>query len=709
MLARRDATVDFHNAALQRLKEENSNLRRALTSPQHEATEPLGPAISQHEEAAPQQQQPTSSNSLSPGGSMMSPAESSSEGPDDVFALEVGYLSLIATGETRYLGSSSGIGLATIVSKVLHAQSGISLLTVDQLSESGRRQNFVSSPPVPTGNAPLATRSVAMPFIDTYFQHTHITFPLLHRPSFLGTVDKIYNEPGYYESNNFDAFAFDMVLAIGASNFNRFGESTAGASEYYAAATRKVDRMMEMDGFTTLKSILLICQHAIFSNLRDTSANVWHLVGIGARICIELGLHLERKSMKHGPEGLALSVDRISLEEEMRRRCFWCLYNLDRPVVIRDEEIDVPLPSHMDDESFSPELPITIEMPMADSLRENTSPFLHLIRIRRLSGQILGLFYNSRSFAKTSIWGKRQTRRKFYLELNAWWDDIQYLHLSQSQANQDYTSSFLSLDWYKAVYNNAILLLYRPSPSLPHPTMVPDTEDEEPDLIILLNAAKGSITSYSDLHQKRRLHCSWITLHAVFLGGLAYIYCVGRILRDPTVRQLVPGILSIVETTRACSNVLVAICERWNASRRSCELFDKLTNAVITDALNLSTKPNTGNVSQGRTRPTSSPTNMDGGSPALHQGQPHQRQSHQYNPMVGMDLMDPMSQLDDMLVMDEFRQFSGTFGMEYCDEQGGFPSELVSGFAQDWSFDESFSTNPFDGPNNGTGPNWRYP
>ncbi|KAK6079002.1 fungal specific transcription factor domain-containing protein [Seiridium cupressi] len=629
---------------VQRLKEENSNLRRALTNPQHEATEPSGPAISQHEEAAPQQQQPISSNSLSPGGSMMSPAESSEEDSDDVFALEVGYLSLIATGETRYLGSSSGVGLATIVSKVLHAQSGISLITIDQLSDDGRRQNFVSSPPVPTGNAPLATRSVAMPFIDTYFQHTHITFPLLHRPSFLGTVDKIYNEPGYYESNNFDAFAFDMVLAIGASNFNRFGESTAGASEYYAAATRKVDRMMEMDGFTTLKSILLICQHAIFSNLRDTSANVWHLVGIGARICIELGLHLERKSMKHRPESLALSVDGISLEEEMRRRCFWCLYNLDR------------------------------------------------------------------SFAKTSIWGKRQTRRKFYLELNAWWDDIQYLHLSQSQVNQDYASSFLSLDWYKAVYNNAILLLYRPSPSLPHPTMVPDTEDEEPDLIILLNAAKGSITSYSDLHQKRRLNCSWITLHAVFLGGLAYIYCVGRILRDPTVRQLVPGILSIVETTRACSNVLVAICERWNASRRSCELFDKLTNAVITDALNLSTKPNTGNVSQGRTRPTSSPKNMDGGSPALHQGQPHQRQSHQYNPMVGMDLTDPMSQLDDMLVMDEFRQFSGTFGMAYCDEQGGFPSELVSGFAQDWSFDESFSTNnPFDGPNNEAGPNWRYP
>ncbi|KAI0136178.1 c6 zinc finger domain-containing protein [Xylariales sp. AK1849] len=708
--------IDSIETLVQQLREENNDLRRTLATSQREESGTLATlSASQHEEAGLRRQQAGSNSSPSPSASVTSPAVSSGGSVDDAFALEVGYLSLIATGETRYLGSSSGIGLATIISKVLSAQSGISLLSVSQPSNDGMGKVPRPSPAVSVDDVTFPSRAVAMPVIETYFQHTHVTFPLLHRPSFATTVERIYNEPGYYDSNPFEAFTFDMVLAIGASNFNRFGESAAGASVHYAAAQSKVSRMMEMDGLTTLRSILLISQHAIFSNLRDTSANVWHLVGIGARICIELGLHLEHKSLNSGPRGMPQGANSISSEEEMRRRCFWCLYNLDRvvsftlgrPVVIRDEEIDVPLPSHLDDECFGPNQPIVMAAPTEAGSQKNTSPFLHLIRIRRLSGQILSLCYNSRNLANTSIRQKRQMRRKFYLELESWWDDTQHLCLPESRVERNYVSSFLSLEWYKAVYNNAILLLYRPSPYLPHPTMISDTEDGEPDLLRLLNAATGSIISYSELHQRRRLNYSWITLHGVFLGGLAYIYCVGRILRDPTLRRLVPDFLSIIETTRACSNVLVAICERWNASRRSCDLFNKLTNAILRDALNLSAKQDGSNSREPRTEHDSSSMATYGNPPELNQRQSQQQQSQQYDPSLGVDFMDPMPQLDDILVMDEFRQFAGSFGMEHQAEDGSFPSELVSGFSQDWPFDTPFTTNnDFDSSMHGMGSNW---
>jgi hypothetical protein len=163
-----------------------------------------------------------------------------------------------------------------------------------------------------------------MIFVDAYFQHTHIAFPLLHRPSLLSTIEKIYAEPEYYDSHPFEAFVFDMVLAIGSSNLNRFDESSTGSSTHYVRAQSKIAAITSLPGLQSLKVILLLAQHGIFSNLRDTAASIWHLIGIGARICFELGLHLEREVDR------SFGVNAVSYEDEMKKRCFWCLYNLDR-------------------------------------------------------------------------------------------------------------------------------------------------------------------------------------------------------------------------------------------------------------------------------------------------------------------------------------------------------------------------------------------
>lgn len=717
--------IDSMESMLHQLREENSKLRRDLAHSRREGPGTL-PVSGSDDERASLHQHGSRSNTLalSPDTSVSNPAtlSGSGESPDDACAREVGYLSLIATGETRYLGSSSGIGLATIINKVLTAQSGVSLLAVNPSSRGGSMvTDHTHEPPASSGDANFPSRSAAMSLIETYFQHTHITFPLLHRPSFMTIVERIYSEPQYYESNPADAFSFDMVLAIGASNFNRFGEAAAGASMHYTAAQNKIANMMDMDGLTTLRSILLICQHAIFSNLRDTSANVWHLVGIGARICIELGLHLERQSFDSQVRSVPQHAKSTSWEEEMTRRCFWCLYNLDRvvsftlgrPVVLRDEEIDIPLPSHLDDDHFGPNKPIiSTTIAARNDQPEDTSPFLHLIRIRRLSGKILGLFYITRNTNNTSIQERRQMRHKLYLEVRAWWEDTQHLPLPRSEAEQNYVSSFLDLDWYRVVYNNAVLLLYRPSPYLQHLTMIPGPEAEEPDLLRLLNAARDSIKSYSELHKKRRLNYSWITLHGVFIAGLAYIYCIGRMLRDPTIRPQVPDLLNIIEITRSCSNVLVAICERWNASRRSCELFEKLTDAVIRDALNLSSRQETGNdESTQRVNGTSSFANGDAPEPNQRQMRPgHQEQQHPqpYNEPYDGDIMDSAPHFDDILVADQFRQFAGSFGMSSLDQQSTFPSEVLSGFSQDWPFDAQFTSasSGFDTSMQGMGSNW---
>jgi hypothetical protein len=45
--------------------------------------------------------------------------------------------------------------------------------------------------------------------------------------------------------------------------------------------------------------------------------------------------------------------------------------------------------------------------------------------------------------------------------------------------------------------------------------------------------------------------------------------------------------VDIVGVTRACSNVLVAVAERWNTQRHCHEVFDRLSDAILMDAVKL--------------------------------------------------------------------------------------------------------------------------
>lgn len=253
-------------------------------------------------------------------------SELTPESRDNAVGAEVGFLSLNAVGETRYVGSSSGIGLASIISYMVYDGGGEAAM----MHPTGAETNGdgLNNAGGQGAENPFPARHVAMPFIEAYFQHTHTTFPLLHHTSFIRIVDEIYRDPDYYSTHTEEAFLFDMVLSIGSSNFNRFGDASASSAEHYSRAQRKLPALLAMPGLIPLRTIVILSQHGIFSNLRDTSASIWHLIGIGVRICYEMGLHVKpRRSLaRQSPQ-----VPRIIMyEEEMRRRCFWCLYNLDR-------------------------------------------------------------------------------------------------------------------------------------------------------------------------------------------------------------------------------------------------------------------------------------------------------------------------------------------------------------------------------------------
>lgn len=376
---------------------------------------------------------------------------------------------------------------------------------------------------------------------------------------------------------------------------------------------------------------------------------------------------------------------------------------LGRPVALRNEDIDVSLPTAFDIDQLSlEELKSGIDTPDL----QYTSPFLHLIRIRRLAGNILQSIHCVNQNIPDQA--KYELRQRLHEELEAWKSAIPSIDKLPRGEDERLSSSFRSPMWYEVPYHNAILLLYRPSSAFPHPQALVQSETGTSAEILSrnLNSAKAVIRLYSELHRTRRLNYSWITLHAVFIAGLTYVYAISRVIKDKAWNGLdTPGCLDyarIIDDTRSCSNVLVAISERWGASRSSCEIFDRLSTAIIEDAVNASHSFHRSNpIPPGGTERVHNvpdePSHADSSNvdPHVHDGDranPGQQQQHtsfvspDYNrEMTPSSLLPASYQLS---AETGFRQFyqdlQGGLSTSVPHDHGHIPSEVISGFSQNW-------------------------
>lgn len=222
-----------------------------------------------------------------------------------------------------------------------------------------------------------------------------------------------------------------------------------------------------------------------------------------------------------------------------------------------------------------------------------TAVFVHVVRYRDLCGRFLTSIHRSSRGTAHPGFELRKTRDDFALELEAWRADTKSLHLPEldlSSLIAEARSSFRSNAWYELLYHNAILLLYRPAPTV-------SLLNALGDIPRLLSSAEQAIKLYSYLFRSRKINFSWVVLHAVFMAGLTYVYAVSRHIREkrkdshytpiPARLPQDPTVVEIANTCRACSQVLVAASERCNAQKNCYEVFDRLSDAVLADAVDL--------------------------------------------------------------------------------------------------------------------------
>jgi hypothetical protein len=218
------------------------------------------------------------------------------------------------------------------------------------------------------------------------------------------------------------------------------------------------------------------------------------------------------------------------------------------------------------------------------------SIFVHILRYRILCGKIVDTLHASHT--AESISELKQSQGALAAQLDEWKRQTQFLRFAEVPLPSSFSSSrspFLSHDWFELRYHITRLMLYRPASG-----RIGNSADEGV-LQIIYNSARRCIHLYRSLHASQKITYSWITLHSVFMIGLTYIYAVGKYLQKR--RQFPnghdfrlspePTPLEIVNDTRICSNVLVALSERWNPSRRCHNVIDRLGNVVVADAISL--------------------------------------------------------------------------------------------------------------------------
>ncbi|KAL4915042.1 fungal-specific transcription factor domain-containing protein [Aspergillus aurantiobrunneus] len=504
---------------------------------------------------------------------------------------EISFLSSRAGGENQFLGSTSGVLLASLVDATVKAPS----------QGWTRRPNRVVASPLSTttpastfNTSPLPDERVARVLHHAYFDHDHVSYPFLHRPTALANVDKIYQDPAILSQDAFSYYSFNMVLAIATASVYKFDrESLPDAETYHSRATERLNELLQRGDTQALQAMLLLCQYRMVNSVQDTSTSMWHLVGVAARMALELGLHREQV---YQAKCTGSNASAGLIANEIRRRCFWCVIAMDRivsitlgrPLAIRLQDTDVALPD-----------------PSLDSLVDSNGPvglcttalFVHIVRYRIICGDIMSALHAGSTRTQTDAESALQARDDLATTLVQWHHDTAGLSLlgeDGSRTEIPHQSSFRTREWYEMLYCNALLMLYRPSPALSGVARRDSTALQN-----IFVAAKQAIAIYSQLHRWKRINYTWITLHAVFMAGLSYVYAVGRHFRSHKRKQgsapaasleSDPAIMDIVNDCRTCSNVLVAISERWNMAKNCYDVFNRLSDAVLVDAVEYHTK-----------------------------------------------------------------------------------------------------------------------
>ena len=457
--------------------------------------------------------------------------------------------------QPRFLGQSSGITLARLV---------IATIRVDALPSplfSEHRSHDLSSSAL-AAEASLPPRHAADHLVDVYFQYRTPHLPILERSQVEEALESAYLSVSSHQPSDrvveTDIFTTYMIFAIALCDVpNPSGGRPSQSEGCFRSAIGWIEKVITLSNsdLETLRAILLLAQ---FVALCPSKGSLWHLAGTALRLCIDIGLHWE-------VEEQSLNMDPGLLHE--RRRLWYSTYQFDRvlcitlgrPFGIIDESTRVPLP----DPETASRRPVGREPNKFDI--HNQRAHNHLFAMSKLESEIRHVLH-SQAWAPKIAYPKP--------DYAAWVQEIRphlrewYTAIPQP-SNAHPSSIFACQAYWDAIYNNSILLLYRPHSIVQHAS----TEA----LFISFEASCTLIASIKILQREGKIDVPWQKVLHLFMAGLGVIYGLwySKAIRD----QKPVG--SSISTLQSCVSTFSALSETFPGAAGCRDAFETLSSATV--------------------------------------------------------------------------------------------------------------------------------
>ncbi|KAF4443202.1 hypothetical protein F53441_11511 [Fusarium austroafricanum] len=327
-------------------------------------------------------------------------------------------------------------------------------------------------------------------------------------------------------SHGYSYFTVLLVLAISASSLSRSADSVIStqAQRLFRTALTFRESAILPNTIVGVQSILFLIQ---FATLNPSLLDAWYLIGVGMRMCVDLGLHQDPQPL----ESVATSL------LETRRRLWWSMYSFDRsmslgcgrPTEISDSAINVSLPTFRIETSAT-----AVEV------------HGYLQRYRAL--QVQSEIYNSLNKSPGSEETDTQTVfLKLCKSLNDWKDESSQLP----------NMTLIESEWLMGR-----MLLLRPCKFLSRRTY-----DE---LGELWQAAVGFIGIYRRLVESNSIFYVQIACEKIYWTGLMAFYSYWHL--GTNINQERGGLrrLDVWMVVKDVMFILRALSERWEQGRLLC-------------------------------------------------------------------------------------------------------------------------------------------
>ncbi|KAL4987428.1 fungal-specific transcription factor domain-containing protein [Aspergillus falconensis] len=491
-------------------------------------------------------------------------------------AHEVGLISLSNTTDPKYLGPSSGVTFARLIYESAPQSQGLPLSFVrgqeqhfqSQISgHAAANQAALEASVADVHPIPLPSPAECQQYADAFFDATPF-YPFISQDVFymLLTQVEAFNETSKWNgcvSIRLAAAQLLLILSLGAQYLETRLGANYGSRDLFLAGMSHCSHLNLPGSVEGVQVLLLMVLHSFYN---PEGLNAWYLLHTIIASCLDLGLQRRNNDLAR---------------QQVRSAVFWSAYSMDRslttilgrPLTLRDEAIDQSFPgldgSDEVEEAATQWHHSTHDLDSNPTAAEAISPpyiaCVYSLRFDRIVAEIKLMIYRVARSPRRFPWPQNLTQWQQETRATC----VQLLREVQNRQRGRsiggvHTLSGTTVQRLELKFHQCIMLLYRPSPQIPHPRLEA--------IQACFNSAMSIIQIHGELHRFSNMECSWLSAHSIFVAAITMLYCLWTYpaVRGPT------SLEECLSRAEKAVNLLSFLGQWWSVAREPCQKLSRL-------------------------------------------------------------------------------------------------------------------------------------